>query len=160
MFSCCVRQRKYIGGLGQWSLETNFSENDDFIKWRFSALLALCVVKSPVNGEGPVMRSFDVFFDLRLNKRLSKQSRRRWFETLSSSLWRHCNDLNQNFKHDWGKSVWKSRFKMSLILFRSQHGVLCIVTLQVRIRDSNLGITITYPRGATKTVFTATICTA
>ena len=32
----------------------------------FSALLALCV--------GPVTRSFDVFFDLRLNKRLSKQS--------------------------------------------------------------------------------------
>ena len=29
----------------------------------------------------PVTRSFDVFFDLRLNKRLSKQSRRRWFET-------------------------------------------------------------------------------
>ena len=26
-----------------------------------------------------------------LNKRLSKQSRRRWFETPSRSLWRHCN---------------------------------------------------------------------
>ena len=31
----------------------------------------------------PVTRGFDVFFDLRLNKRLSKQSRRRWFETPS-----------------------------------------------------------------------------
>ena len=30
----------------------------------------------------PVTRSFDVFFDLRLNKRLSKQSWRWWFETL------------------------------------------------------------------------------
>ena len=29
---------------------------------------------------------------LRLNKRLSKQSWRRWFETASSSLWRHCNE--------------------------------------------------------------------
>ena len=29
----------------------------------------------------PVTRCFGVFFDLRLNKRLSKQSRRRWFET-------------------------------------------------------------------------------
>ena len=50
---------------------------------------------SPVTSEfpshRPVTRSFDVFFDLRLNKRLSKQSRRRWFETPSSSLWRHCN---------------------------------------------------------------------
>ena len=51
--------------------------------------------KSPVTGEfpshRPVTRSFHVFFDLRLNKRLSKQSRRRWFETPSRSLWRHCN---------------------------------------------------------------------
>ena len=36
-----------------------------------------------------VTRSFDVFFNLRLNKRLSKQSRRRWFETPWHSLWRH-----------------------------------------------------------------------
>ena len=31
------------------------------------------------------------FFDLCLNKRLSKQSRRRWFQTQSRSLWRHRN---------------------------------------------------------------------
>ena len=30
-------------------------------------------------------------FDLHLNKWLSKQQRRRWFETTSCSLWRHCN---------------------------------------------------------------------
>ena len=44
----------------------------------FSALLAICVGNSPVSGEfpaqRPVTRSFDVFFDLRLNKRLNKQS--------------------------------------------------------------------------------------
>ena len=39
----------------------------------------------------PVTRSFDVFFDLRLNKPLSKQSWGWWFETLSRSLWRHRN---------------------------------------------------------------------
>ena len=39
----------------------------------------------------PVTRSFDVFFHLRLNKRLSKQPLGWWFETLSCSLWRHCN---------------------------------------------------------------------
>ena len=59
----------------------------------FSALLALCVGNSPVTGEfpsqRPVTRSFEVFLDLDRNKRLSKQSRRRWFETPSSSLWRH-----------------------------------------------------------------------
>ena len=54
-----------------------------FIWWRhqmetFSALPAICARNSPVPGEfptqRPVTRSFDVFFDLRLNKRLSKQS--------------------------------------------------------------------------------------
>ena len=42
-------------------------------------------------SQRPVTRSFDVFFDLRLNKRLSKQSWGWWFETPSRSLWRHCN---------------------------------------------------------------------
>ena len=61
----------------------------------FSALLAICAGNSPVAGEfaaqRPVTRSFDVFFDLRLNKRLSKQSWGWWFETLSRPLWRHRN---------------------------------------------------------------------
>ena len=50
---------------------------------------------SPVSGEfpaqRPVTRSFDVFFDLYLNKRLSKQSWGWWFETPSRPLWRHFN---------------------------------------------------------------------
>ena len=41
----------------------------------------------------PVTRSFDVFFDLRLNKRFSKQPWGWWFETLSWSLWRHRNEI-------------------------------------------------------------------
>ena len=61
----------------------------------FSALLTNCAGNSPVTGEfpaqRPVTRSSDVFFDLRLNKRLSKQSRGWWFETPSRSLWRHSN---------------------------------------------------------------------
>ena len=39
----------------------------------------------------PVMRSFDVFFDLHRNKRLSKQSWGWWFGTLSRPLWRQRN---------------------------------------------------------------------
>ena len=39
----------------------------------------------------PLPRSFDVFFDLRLNKRFSKQSWVWWFEMPLRSLWRHCN---------------------------------------------------------------------
>ena len=40
----------------------------------------------------PVTRSFDIFVDLRLNKRLSKQPSGWWFETPSWPLWRQCND--------------------------------------------------------------------
>ena len=61
------------------------------------ALLAICVGNSLVTGEflaqRPVTRSFGGFFDLRLNKRLSKQSWAWWIETPSRSLWRHRNAL-------------------------------------------------------------------
>ena len=43
----------------------------------FSALLAIYAGNSPVPGEflaqRPVTRSFDIYFDMRPNKRLSKQ---------------------------------------------------------------------------------------
>ena len=45
-------------------------------------------------AQRPVTRSFDVFLDLRLNKRLGKQSWGWWSETLSCPLWRHCNGHN------------------------------------------------------------------
>ena len=61
----------------------------------FSTSLAICVGNSPVTDEfpsqRPVTRSFYVFFDLRLNKRSSKQWWGWWIETLSRPLWRHCN---------------------------------------------------------------------
>ena len=59
----------------------------------FSTLLALCAGNSPVTGEFPsqrsMMQSVDNFFDVHLNKRLSKQSRHWWFEQPSRSLQRH-----------------------------------------------------------------------
>ena len=64
----------------------------------FSALLALCEGISPVPAEfhsqRPVSWSFGVFFDLCLDKRSCKQSRRRWLETPSRSLQRHCNGIS------------------------------------------------------------------
>ena len=84
----------YIYGIyGAW-IDTLNCDNrmsflhDDVIKWKhFSALLAICAENSPVTGEfpaqRPVTRSFEVFFDLRLIKRLSKQWRGWWLETPS-----------------------------------------------------------------------------
>ena len=75
-----------------------FSLHDDVMKWKhFPRYWPLCG-NSPVTGEFPAQRpvtvSFDVFFDLHLNKRLSKQSQGRWFETPSHPLWRHRNALS------------------------------------------------------------------
>ena len=79
--------------------------------WRyetFSALLAICAEISLVTGEflsqRPVTRNFDVFFDLRLNIRLSKHSRGWWLETPSYSLWRHSNVwhvIRCSLKREW-----------------------------------------------------------
>ena len=63
----------------------------------FPPLPAICAGNSLASGEFPVQRpvtrSFDVFFDLCLNKWLRKQSWGWWFETLSRPLWRHCNGI-------------------------------------------------------------------
>ena len=62
-----------------------------------------------------VTRSFDVFFDLRLNKRLSKQSWGWWFETLSCPLWRHCNILDQILVWDPSLNLSESKVKTALL---------------------------------------------
>ena len=75
--------------------QRRFSSSWRHQKETLSVLLALCDGYSPVTGEfpsqRPVTRSFGVFFDLRLSKRMSKPSRCRWFETPSRSLWRQGN---------------------------------------------------------------------
>ena len=59
------------------------------------SVIAICAGNSQVTGEfpsqRPVTQSFDIFFYLRPNKRLSKQWWGWWFETLSCPLWRHYN---------------------------------------------------------------------
>ena len=58
-------------------------------QWRGALMLSLiCArIKKPVTG------SFNIFIDLRLNKRLSKHWWGWWCETPLRPLWRHCNDL-------------------------------------------------------------------
>ena len=75
--------------------------HDDVIKWKyFSSYWPFVwgIHWSPVNSphKGPVMLNFDVFFDLCLNKQLSKQSWGWWFETPSHPLLHHCNDKGAN----------------------------------------------------------------
>ena len=76
-------------------IATDIKHDEISMMETLSALLAICAGKSPVTGDfptqRPVTRSYDVFFDLRLNKRLSKQSWGWWSETPSCPLWRQCN---------------------------------------------------------------------
>ena len=71
----------------------------------FSALLAICAGNSTVAGEfpaqRPVTRSFNVYFYLRLNKRLSKQWWGWWFEMPSQPLWRHCSAQSADCQKHW-----------------------------------------------------------
>ena len=54
---------------------------------------------SPVNSphKGEWSGAFDVFFDMHLNKRLSKQSWGWWFQMNSRPLWRHCDEAQNDF---------------------------------------------------------------
>ena len=74
--------RHYLHPCGRHQMET-FS-----CYWPFVREFTLARLEFTL--QRPETQSFGVFFDLRLNKPL-KQSRRRWFETPSRSLWRHCN---------------------------------------------------------------------
>ena len=84
----------------------------------FSTLLALCAGDSPVTGESPSQRpvtwSFDVFFTLPLNKRLSKQSWGWWFEMPSCSSWSHCNGVFPFNQYDSINSTWLSKIKVTV----------------------------------------------
>ena len=79
--------------VGRWV--GTWASHDDVIKWKHFPRYWPFERESPGHrwfpSQSPVTRSFDVFFDLRLNKLSSKQSRRRWFETPLRSLSRHCD---------------------------------------------------------------------
>ena len=64
--------------------------HDDVIKWKYFQRYWPFI--RGIHRSPPVTRRFDVSVDVHLNKRLSKQSRCWWFETLWRSLWRHCNE--------------------------------------------------------------------
>ena len=72
--------------------------NGDVIKWKYFPrywLFVRWIHRSPVNSpQRPEPRSFDVFFDLCPNKRLSKQAWGWRFETPSRSLLRHSYDIS------------------------------------------------------------------
>ena len=90
-----------------------------------SALLAICAGNSPVTSEFPpqslVTLSFDILFDMRLNKLLCKQAWGWWFEMIPYPLWCHCNDAfyasKSIKKQHWylEESRWTSRSEYAFL---------------------------------------------
>ena len=93
----------------------------------------ICEWNPPVTdgapSQRPVTRSFDVSFDLRLNKRLSKLSRRRWIETPSrfsdvtvmvhvTEIYQTLHSINGNKKADFPGSICKL---MRQLIYLTQH---------------------------------------
>ena len=98
---CLTMYHSYLSGLKiatRIACDMKTSSNGNIFR-------VTCAGNSPVTGEfpaqRPVTRSFDVFFDLRPNKRLSKQSWGCRFETLACPLWRHCNGHTTYHVHYW-----------------------------------------------------------
>ena len=93
---------------------------------------------SPVTGEfptqGPVTRSFDVFFHLRLNKRLSIQSWGWWFETLLRPLWRHSNAQTRCVAIH---AVNSTGNRLSEIFMSHKHSVFTVIFAQWNVRRAD-----------------------
>ena len=103
---------------------------DDVIKWKHFPRYWPFVwgIRRPFLSQRAVTRSFDVVFDLRLNKRLSKQLWGWWFETWSHSLWRDyyafgwwnasCSVKNVAIinRYVWRVTAWKGQHIISWCL--------------------------------------------
>ena len=87
----------------------------------------------------PVTRSFDIFFDRRLNERLSKQPRGWWLETLSCSLWRQSNAVRP--------SRWSNQcpYRLSIEIFHWLYRLLAATLTSSQICRSVRGISTACP---------------
>ena len=104
--------------------------HDDVIKWGhfprycpFVREIHRSPVKSPHKGQwrGALM----VFFVLRLNKRLSKQSWGWWFETPLRSLWRHC--IESLWRFTYTINAYSCRSNMLLQLIHEIRGLSVLI---------------------------------
>ena len=115
-----------------------------------STQLAFREENPPVIGELPLQRpvtqSFGVFFDLRLNKRLSKPSKRRWFETPLCSLWRHCYDDNEANIDEYINSVYYYAYKSEQHIIIQLLNIHFWINLQITFLNNGSIFSTNYPK--------------
>ena len=73
--------------------------HDDVINGNIFHVTGLLWFTGEFPSQRPVTPNFDVFFDLRLYKRLCKQTKHRWFGLPWRSLSRHSDDGRKSFLH-------------------------------------------------------------
>ena len=137
-----------------WNVIQNWSHwpHDDVIKWKHFSRNWPFV--RGIHREFPtqrlVTRSFDVSFDLLLNKRLSKQSWGWWFEMLSCPSWRHCNDLFVD-KHSSRcslDSLWRRQATLNrFIIFQDDYRQFSNIrrTKSQHLKDSRTDLKLSLP---------------
>ena len=127
----CGESTDHSGFSSQWYNNLDFDASllsvwtNCWINTRLAGILLTPCRSFPT--QRPVTRSFDFFFDLRLNKRLGKQSWRRLFETVSRSLWRHCNGYVCEASQGVASTVCDGKPKPSSRFIK---GYVCILDMQ------------------------------
>ena len=105
----------------------NSGPHDDVIKWKHFLRyrpFVRGIHRSPMNSRTKAsVAELWCFFDLLLNKLLSKQSLGWWFKTPSHTLWCHCN------------ATQKRRRKLCLLLSRAPGLVAMEIALQYFLVD-------------------------
>ena len=105
--------------------------HDDVIKWKYFPRywpFVREIHRSPVNSPHKGQwRGALIFYLIRLNNRLSKQSRGWWFETASRSLCRHCkSQLSRGWQFWFSPNVFNSTIYAPLEKSESSSVHLCL----------------------------------
>ena len=111
----------WLIGLMEQMFKARVWNNAIFVEWTIIVSMMtssngnIFCVTGPLCGEFtghrwiPCTKASDAelwcFLDLRLNKRLSKQSWGWWLGTLSRPVWRYCNVLLLTMKSFWDKNI-------------------------------------------------------
>ena len=101
--------------------------------------LHLCIMMTSSNGNifhvtGPLCGEFTgLLFYLRLNKWVSKPSRRRWLETPSRSLWCHCDDSTPS--HQLPPSIFANASRRRIPLTKANNAELWFLFFDLRLNE-------------------------
>ena len=113
------------------------TEHDNVMKWKYFPRywsFVRGIHRSPVNSPHKGQWRGALMFSLiwALNKRLSKQSWGWWFEMPSCSLWRHCNEFSDAWRH-----IHIEMLSISLSLCDEKPPVVSLTRHDIHVNSNN-----------------------